>query len=89
VGNETATDTCDVKSQSVSCEGGKKAIAGGAAVVPDDAGILKQPVLRSSRPSGTTDWTASAVEVVEYVDGSDNELSWKLVVYAVCANVAG
>jgi hypothetical protein len=87
VTNDTAVDTDDVKSQTASCTGGKKAIAGGAAVVPDDPAVLTQPVLRSSRPSGTTDWTASAVEVVEYKSGQ-TELGWKLTVYVVCANVA-
>jgi Collagen triple helix repeat (20 copies) len=82
---DSATNAEDVKSATAVCPGPKKAVGGGAQILPDDAKVV---ALQVSRPSGTTGWTVRAAEVVPYDDGM-TPLAWTLRVYVICATVAG
>jgi hypothetical protein len=80
----TATDSSSTKSVTATCPGGKRVLGGGATIIGAGPG---GPVVVQSQPVGTDAasvdaWTTTAVEVGAYTP------SWRLIAYAICADVA-
>jgi hypothetical protein len=81
----TAADSSSPKSVTATCPAGKRVLGGGATII--GAGI-DGPVVTQSQPVGADatsvdSWAATAVEVGAYAS------SWRLIAYALCADVAG
>ena len=77
-------DTTDTKTATASCGAGKVVVGGGFEV---HRGTLAQSDLIKlfavySKPTGTTGWTAQALEASTVGE------TWALTVYAVCATAA-
>jgi hypothetical protein len=81
VSAETALNSANVaKNISVTCPAGKKAIGGGVEL--SGAGRARITVTEN-KPLADNGWEAEAFEAV-----ATNQ-TWKVVVHAICANVAG
>jgi hypothetical protein len=77
----SAHDTDVSKLAVATCPSGKRAIAGGAAV----GGTSHGPFITASRPNGSSQWLGAARESPTFPSTE----TWHVVVYAVCATVAG
>jgi hypothetical protein len=80
----TAVDSSSPKGVTATCPPGKRVLGGGATII--GAG-LDGPVVTQSQPVGADAasvdaWAATAVEVGVYTS------SWRLIAYALCADVA-
>jgi hypothetical protein len=73
---ESVNTSANTKQLNVSCPGSKKVVGGGANLNGAEADVA----IDESNPGDATSWHAKGVEV----NGTLN--SWKLTVYAICAN---
>ena len=76
----TATNAADLKTLSVECPAGKKAVAGGGTLV--GVAGLGAPSLIASRPVEDAKWFTASREGAGYAS------NWALRAYAVCAVVS-
>jgi hypothetical protein len=80
VSAETPLNALSPKNITATCPVGKKVIGGGVEL----SGAGRNRVSATeNKPSGDNAWEAEAFEVV------GTNLTWKIVIHAICANVAG
>jgi hypothetical protein len=77
---DSGSNSNTVKSQSVSCPGGKQLLGGGASVSTTSSSLA---ITRSSPSSDLKTWTAEAQETAAFAG------NWRVTAYAICATVTG